>query len=157
MADEVSEQIAQAIFTEVATVTTGNGYTVTLIPNRPTGKDGYTPQDLLAIVEQEDPTENEELNVAGSPNAQGWKTVYTVDVWRAVDESSEVPLDKLLANAWADVVKAVMADDSHGGLAILTTPQARQTIYWEGGAFEGVSCPFEVDFRTNENDPTIAR
>ena len=157
MADEVSEQIAAAIFTKLQTVTTANSYTATLVPIRPTGRDLYTPQDLLAVLQQDDPTRNDEWSVSGNPVADAWDLAYVVDVWRAVDETSTVPMDKLLSNIWADVIKAIMTDETHGGIAIMTQPQPRVTTYYEGGAFEGVRCEFNVTYRTDQDDPTVTR
>lgn len=157
MADEVSEQIAQSIYTALQTVTTGNGYTLTVVAVRPTGRDLYTPQDKLAVLQQDDPTRNDEWSVSGNPVADAWDLVYTIDVWRAVDETSTVAMDKLLSNAWADVIKAIMADETHGGIALMTAPQPRVTTYYEGGAFEGVRCELSVTYRTDQNDPTVTR
>jgi hypothetical protein len=149
--EPVVEQIAQAIAAKLATITTANGYLLTVSqvvrPNR-TGM-LWTPKDLGVAVLQggAEPTA-----LTGSPLAIEWSQEFSLDLVARVSEASQTPLDQVLNRFESEVVKAVMADPQWGGLAINTELVRIDYPPAEGGV-EGVTIVVAVHYRVREADP----
>lgn len=131
------------------------GYTVDLSVEEPDATEGNRDRDGLAVV------------VAGSPEPvaegvpvqfSGWAQPYEVVVTRIRSEASDTPVRNLLAAAAADVVRALAADVTRGGLAHDTTFGSPAFDYVGADANAGVvTVPVTVHHQTYYNNPFRSR
>ncbi len=154
MATSIVERIAQAVATQLATITAANGYDNTVsdvIRPRRTGEN-YKPLDKNVVLMQQDAERDTENVAAGYPAGYAWKQSFTVDGIVRQSESSTLPMDQVLNSFVADIQKAIMEDVHWGGLAMDT--ELTSVEYPEPAqGFEGATIWFDVTLRVKENDP----
>lgn len=159
MATPIVEQIALAIKAKLLTVTTANGYNVTvsevLRPTR-TGVEA-SPQSYGIVLLQEDPTQDDELSYDSNVSVIGWNQPFSVTLAIWVSEKSETPIDSLLNTFVADVTKALMDDPQWNDLACYSNVTDYSNGKAEDGSWEGVQITYEVKYRVAEDDPYTAR
>ena len=155
MSQPIVEQIALAIATQIATVTTDNGYEVDVtevLRPRTRGID-KVPDHGGVILVQDDETEAEDYSVTGNPAGIGRRRIFNVGVVIRLSDSSETSFDAISNLFVADLTKALMADVHWGGLAIDSKIGDEQPMRADDGSFEGTALPLEVIYRVAENDP----
>jgi len=156
MATPIVEQIAAAVKTQLETVTVANGYQQSVAGvERPTRLGGFTPEDLLIILEQGGAEVDEENSAPGNPRRVAWRQTFVVTLIAQPPDDSAVPVETTLNTFRADVEKAIMADPSWGGLALSTMSDLAEPIPPEftDGAYEALAVQFVVTYRTPEDDP----
>lgn len=166
MPEPIVEQIAVAIKTRLLTITTGNGYQVSVAGVlRPTqlGIDAVAPRHLMIAMAQLD-ARLDELKahpLAASPDGPPlvhWIQPWSIACFIQTSESSSDPADTLLNRLRCSVEKALLVNPGWG--ATPTTPLAYETnvvgvdlFKITAGGFVGASVIVEVSYRTLETDP----
>lgn len=154
MAYPIVEQVAQAIVTQLETITTANGYennVNNVTRPRRTGEN-TRPQNLDIVLIEEDWDRNEDDDIVGAPSGIGWRVPFALDCVVRQAESSSLPMDQVINAFVADVQKALMADVTWGGLATDTELGAVEFASPEMG-FEGATVWVEVLIRVEITDP----
>ena len=164
MPEPIVEQIAVAIEARLLTITTANGYQVSVAGVlRPTqlGIDAVAPRHLMVAMAQLD-ARLDELKPAGrgpdgSPLAN-WIQPWSIACFIQTSENSTDAADTLLNRLRSSVEKALMVDIGWGPTP--TTPLATETnivgvdlFRITAGGFVGASVIVEVSYRTLETDP----
>lgn len=153
-------QIMTNLAAAIATVTTGNGYAVTVaaVHQPATVADfGRTPPgDYIVQLVQEDPEIAEEASYNGNPPRVGWRQPVSMDLIYRPSDAATGSLQAALNLFEAEVIKAIMADTTRGGLAIDTqlSPPRWWTDPSEGTV--GKTLMIVITYRHKENDPTTA-
>lgn len=146
MAYPIVEQISQAIKAKLETITSTSIVEVV----RPTREGGYTAQDSIVVLTQDDPTkDSESMNQVQIT----WIQPYYVDYYAKPSDRSTTPIDTICNQARADIEKALMSDKTWGGLAMDTVIESPEGFVTPDGAFEGVRVNVSVTYRTLETDP----
>jgi len=156
--DPVLEQIAAAIKTRLETVTTANGYNYSLASViRPPRYGPTTYANLTAVLMQEDPeVMGDDPYLEGNPVRVQFACMFIVYLFHLPSDTSTDAVDTVLNRLAADVTKAVMTDQTFGGLALPTTRvMPQQEFIPSQGAGCGVSVPIEVHYRVSELDPYV--
>ena len=151
MAEPVSEQIVAAVRTRLADFA---------LAKRSRGIATWLPKDLTVHISQGPMVPNEEQSCPGNPPAQAYDLPVIVSGITKPSESTDIPIDTFRNRMAADIVKnATDVDLWHqwGGLAVNTEIGTAEPYEDETGGFHGVSVPFLVTFRTDENDPYTVR
>jgi len=151
----IVEQIAEEIKATVETVTIANGYELDIGDVvRPT-RTGITatPDNYGVILLQLDPARGD-LDNPGNPPALSWRQPFALDLCVRPSDTVTTPIDRLINIFSAEVVKAIMADVTRGGLAIDTHLDELQFMRASDGTYEGVTMFIEVIYRVAENDPS---
>lgn len=155
--DSLKEQITAATVATLATICPNNGYAtdgVEVSRPRRTGEK-FAPKDKGILVLQGSCSRRRELDVLSSPAMIGWELEISCDLVLRVSEQSDEPMDRLLNEFEADVMKALAADPKLGGLAV--TSELGDSEYPPASAgLEGVTVWFHVFFRTRRTDPRAA-
>lgn len=152
MATTILEQIAAAIATRLATITTGNGYNWTTAgTKRPTRQGGYTPAEKQVLLIQDEPeivTENVPVG------HEQWIVEFEIQVQHnntATPGSAAATIHNMYAG---DVKKALGTDLTFGGLALgLHSPGPGIALEDRNGKFAGTSVPFPVELRHLLDNP----
>lgn len=155
MSYPIVEKIAQAIETALEAVTTANGYQVDVaevVRPKTRGIDRVPAHGGIVLV-QEESTSDDNYSAVGNPPAVGKKVTFYVAVIIRISESSDQSFDQASNYFVADITKALMADVHWDGLAIDSKIGVEQPMMAEDNSFEGTAIPFEVIYRTKENDP----
>jgi hypothetical protein len=159
----VEERIALQIAFRVAQVSKVNGYQVDLAGVvRPKKLGGYTPQDRLAVLVQEDP--DPDLTNAMPAEAEVRVQSFLIALFVAPSDRDATPVDTLTNLLAADVHKAVMTDpntdapwswlaDDEGQLAISARFLAPQSFQTKDGSFEGRVLDLSVRYAHVLGDP----
>ena len=156
MAYPIVEQIAQAAKTRLETITKANGYQQNVTVVRPTRTGGFVPDHLLIVLVQDNPTLLGDLE--GANSMKEWRQPFLAQcLVRTSDENTE-PVDTTINALRADVEMAlIVAPDWWSGLAMDCRILAPSGIVTQDGDYEGAQVPFEVDYRTDRDDPYTAR
>lgn len=155
----IVEQIAAAIANQLATITAGDDYLTTVAQVvRPSiiGAEGFRPRDLALVLTQDDPIRDTENDSIGNPNAIAWMQPFHVDCYRSA-VAGDGPIDTKVNAIHRDVVAALMADVTWGGLAINTFLMEPERFFTDDHAFDGVRVIIHVQYRVAENDPSVNR
>lgn len=146
MSYPIIEQIAQAIATQLATVTVGNGYNVTVAEVvRPTkgGTEDFEPSNMTVVLKQGDISQEDETQ----HQCIGWIVNFHIDCIARPSDTTTTPYDQTLNVFRSDVEKALMADSSFG---------ITKTYSWirpPTDIDDGIRVNLEVHFRTLETNP----
>lgn len=147
------EQILDALRTQLATITTGNGYENDIVNVQRWKQRGNSVQDTPCIViaageETKNPTPNP-LYTCDLP--------VFIDVWLAQEEDDETATDTLLSSLLGDVEKCVMANTTLGGLAndILIRGNAPFEGI-EGSPHAGIVVIIQINYEHLFSDPSSA-
>ncbi len=160
MADPVIGNLAEALVTQLATVTEANGYNVTLSSVARETRKGDNPRHLLAIVRQDYGDE------AGVEQGQGqaivtMPVIFIVKVYVQPSDRDVTPIDRLLNIVWADITKALASvwndeAQSLGSLAYNWTVLAPE-VFETDDRFNQILCRYAAFVRFNESDPYTQR
>jgi hypothetical protein len=160
MALPILEQIIDHLAATIATVTTGNGYTVTVSAvYRPAtlGDFGRTPPgDYVVQIIQDDPQEDPEIGYSSNPPRVGWSQPVQLDLLYRPSDGATESLQQRLNIFEAAVIKAIMTDPTRGGLAI---DSANAPGKWWVDPALGIcskTIVHTIRYRHKENDPTTA-
>jgi len=147
----ILERIARNRLDALKGVRVHAGYTIDLIAERPDAVDGNPVRDGLAVLTMGQPTRQGE----GVPvTLTGWDQPFEVACTRIRSQADESGMDVLLARLCGDVMRAVTADESCGGLAFDTWLDDPTFDYLGANANAGVvTVRFTVRYRTLFNDP----
>jgi len=154
-ADPIIERIAQDIQAAVAGITQAAGYNQDLVCKRPArlGLEGdVSPADGVAVLVQDDPQPDEAHSNYGNPDRMAWLVTFEVDACVVPADADDTPIDTLLSRVRADIEKAVMADETRGGLAVWTKPLGSMRFAYDAG-LPGIAVQFQVLYRTPSTDP----
>lgn len=159
MSVTVAESIAIEIQTRLETLIDGQELTQVVEVIRPLVRGDFTPEDNQIVVTQGDTEEVPELSYPGNPPATCWETTYNVRCRILPSEADTDTKGQLTNQFFADVIKAITtpAEIWHqfGGYAINARLGAIANNNSE--AFEGVTVPVIVQYRTDENNPYEVR
>jgi hypothetical protein len=155
MATAIVEQIAQAIATQLATITTDNGYALTVSEVlRPTRLGIDVSPDHYGIVLLAGQRQREtEYDRMGNPPAIAWRQTWSLDLCLRVSDDSTTPIDQLAHAFETEVIQAVFADRTWGGIA-LDTQYSGVEYLPAGEAYEGMTLLIDTIYRTEEDDPS---
>ncbi len=166
MAEPINEQIVEDIVTAVNTVTMANDYKQDLAAKRPIR--GNLEAESSAgngtiLVIQDSPEPPEKPYTEGNPPAQHWiLPVYLAAYILAPDPdrsgaaaADSDPIDTRINRAEADLIKAIMADPTRGGLATDTKIAAAERFN-DDANFTGVVLTLNVLYAVKETDPYTA-
>lgn len=145
----IIEQIAVALKAEIEAVSTVNEVIRPVI----TGV-SHRPSDHQVVLLAGERVRSEEASVMGNPPVVGWRQTFTADLFIRVSEDDTTPADTLANQFESEVVAGIMADFTHGGLAINTTLQGTEFTS-PSDEYEGVTLLFEVLYRVLETDPSV--
>lgn len=157
MSTSIKEQIAAAVLARLLTVTTGNGYEVSLSSvTRPDRKGkNWVPTHLAARLVQGDSmiVDDEE----GAVGFLTWEQDFVVRVYASPPESSTEAIDTVLNAAEASIWKAVMTDPrwTAGPAVLALDTRAGDVPSFDGqdGTYSVRFLTFTVLFRHRWNDP----
>ena len=150
MTEPLIERIALNLATTLATVTTANGYHQDVADViRPTrlADDGLV--DRRVLLGQGEPSEAEDSSEA----FKTWLQPFPAVLYVRPSEKDSTPVDTLVNRFRTDVEKAVMVDQTRGGLALDTLVRAYENVLSEDGALGGVVVHVEVLYRHRVEDP----
>jgi hypothetical protein len=158
MSFPADEQIGQAIATQLATLTTANGYDIELADViRPTRRPQLTPANMVAILqldtyEQGDP-ETDSLGIKTHRTG-----VWIIDVFVEPSDDDATPYDQLRSQAIAEVerclVEAMNANTrAFGGLGYNAELRAPQMLDAPEGGSAGIRVTLAVSYRYVDYDP----
>jgi hypothetical protein len=128
-ADCISSKISANIATTLANITVANGYKATVVTvemeriSERLNDDNTTPR--LPLIEICGPAIRLDRNSVHAVTGSDYADIQYVIVWKELvnDETlSDEPATKLMDNRAADMIKALMADQSRGGYGIETVP-----------------------------------
>jgi hypothetical protein len=152
----VVEEIAQAIKTRLETVTVANGYQQDVTVVRPTRLGGFVPSDLQIVLTQDDPTLLGDIE--GANSMKEWRQRFVANCLVRTSDTNTEPVDTTINTLRADVEKALMSSETWwDGLATDCRVLASEGFIMADGEYEGVAIPFELDYRTDRDDPYTAR
>lgn len=152
----IVEEIAQAIKTQLETVTEDNGYQQDVTVVRPTRLGGFVPSHLQIVLTQDDPTLLGD--VEGANSMKEWRQPFVANCLVRTSDANTEPVDTTINTLRADVEKALMSSESWwNGLATDCRVLAPEQIVTADGEYEGVAIRFELDYRTDRDDPYTAR
>lgn len=163
MATPIVEQVAAALATTVATVTTGNGYNYTIHTVRRWSRNNVKVEDikphLYCRIEQDQP-ELVQL-IASNPPVMELSYTFHVQVFISPSEEDQTAIDTYRNTVWGDVVKAVMTETYAGNdlQTLVREWRVEAPTYFESadGSYDGVDCQFTAFIRTSETDPFTQR
>lgn len=163
MSTPIVEQVAAALQTAVATVTTANGYNYTIHtvtrPSRKTVKEEDIRPHMYCRIERDTPDLVQTL--ASNPPILELAYVFHVFVFISPSENDHTSIGTYQETIWADVVKAVAAEfDAGNSLDTLVREWAvlpPQNFESESGSYDGIDIRFQAIIRTNETDPFTQR
>ena len=159
MSTPVVELIAQALATQLETITVANGYEVTVStvhrPVRlglPTALEAY---DI--VVQQDDPTLDEELE-DGVNGILQWIQPFLVQCFVRPSETSSDPVDGVVNVFRSDIEKAMLGSESWWVSGIVGTAVPNfENIITPDGQYEGGQSTLAVKYRVDRTDPYTAR
>lgn len=155
LADPIQERIAQAIEVEIDAITAGATYEISIAGvDRPTRKGGLMVSNLRAVLEVGARARVKELDTPGSPSGLAWIQTFAITVWvlEAPDAGYE-SFDTYKAHVAADVEVALMADPTHGSLAIDSDLSGFVPWAQFNESDDGITVFTEVLYRVSETDP----
>lgn len=156
MAYPIVEQIAQAAKTQLETVTIAHGYQQDVTVVRPTRTGGFVPSHLQIVLTQEDPTLLGDLE--GANSMKEWRQPFVANCLVRTSDANTEAVDTMVNTLRADVEKALMSSESWwSGLATDCRVLAPEQIITTDAEYEGVAIRFELDYRTDRDDPYTAR
>lgn len=156
MAEPIIWQIMTKIKTALDSITTANGYVydTTTVYRDPRPVEGSQQWKNLNLVFYAD---NSTRDVESEPlQHAGWRQGFGVDciVEPADTDLTTTPNDQVLFRLYSDVSKALMANAQWDGLAIDTEITPPEFFEIDGDAIQGITCRFDVQYRTLEGDYT---
>ena len=154
MAYPIVESIAQAIKTQLETITKAAGYENDVnhvVRPRRTGEQSR-PEHLDIFVTQDDWERDEDNDIVGNPAGIGWIISFSLDCVIRQSETSSLPMDQVINSFIADVQKAVMVDLTWGDLATDTRLGMVEFASPESG-FEGATVWIDVLTRVEITNP----
>ena len=150
----IKEQITAAVATALEAITVANGYQIDVgevVRPRRTGEN-FAPESYGIAVIQDAAERAEIYDEQSNPPIIAWRLAIACDCVLRLSEASDVPMDKALNQFEAAVQKCLMAEQTFGGLAILT--DLGPTHYPPaGGGIEGVTVWIYVTYRVSDDDP----
>jgi len=157
----VVEQIAQIVVARLEQLTVANGYKHDIADVvRPTVEGGYSPENLLAVVEQGDAEREKDHDYEGNPNRIAWGQPFVITLFVNASNKAAVPEDQLVNVFEADAIKALTAPDrwehfpdSGPDLAFEAEFRSPKRILTSDGAYAGTEVHLVVHYRHPENDP----
>lgn len=152
MSTPIIEQIAQAIETQLATITVENGYNYDLADVVRPPRKGIEPRHGLCVLEQGPKRPADEAAVG----TDEWIQPFFITLWIRSSDRSEVPVDTEVNLFGSDVEKAVKADTQWTSMAIDSWVSEGTPLESEDGAFDGIMIEFDVNFRHAFGDPYSA-
>jgi len=154
MAYPITEQVAQAIAVQLATITEARGYenTVNRVVRPRRTAEGNRPEPLDIWLVQDDIERDTDNDIAGNPAGIGWVVPFSLDLVIRQSEKSTLPMDQVINSFVADVQKALMVDPHWDNLATDTRLGTVEFASPESG-FEGATVWVEVLIRVEETDP----
>jgi hypothetical protein len=127
---------------------------------RPRRLNDYTPADGQIVVVQGDSEVVEDLSHGGNPPAIARRQTFNIRCHIINDERSRTTIDEITNTFAADVIKAVCLPAAtwhqFDGNAIDATWQPYELVSGDGG-LDGVNVPIAILYRTDEDNPYIAR
>ena len=151
MSEPVVERIMAEVRTRMATFATSF---------RSTRVATWQPKDMQINVYQGTINPNPEASCPGNPPAQGWDLEAIVAGMVKPSDFDTTPIDTFKNRMWSGIVTAATNAalwHQWSGLAINTTIGPVEEYTDETGAIAGVMVRFFITFRTDENNPTVAR
>ena len=163
--EPIIEQIAAAIEARLLTITTANGYQVSVAGVlRPTqfGIDAISPRNNLLVMVQADARLDEVKRHPPGPTGRDlidWWQPWVIGCYVQTSESSTDEADKLMNRLRSSVEKALLVDPGWGPTP--TQPLANETKLVTSeyfpidppGGYAGVAVVMEVSYTTLEKDP----
>lgn len=160
MADPIAKTIADTIVSRVnaGTYTAPYQLGTAYRPNRLQTNKAIDHLECRVVFAGGQP--NPEISHQGNPAAQGWTFSYDIVVFMLPSDTSEVPLDDIVATIHSDLVKAITTpqDTWHnwGGNAI-NSDYEMSVGASPDGAVPAAILTVNVHTRFSENDPTAFR
>ena len=155
MADTVREQIIAGIATDLATITTTNGYENTVVNVQRFMQSGLSVADVPCVIVNFD----EERKNQGPSDRAECDLRVTVDVWAVHDEDSVSGYTASLVDSLAgDVEKAIMSDTTRDGFA--RGCEIESVIPFrlaEGQPFVGATVSVKITYTHDISNPYTAR
>ncbi len=157
----ILEQIALTVVDRLETVTIANGYQQDIAEvQRPTRLGGYRARDLLAVVAQRSPEQDEENSTEGNPRGIAWDQPFEIALYRFPSDKDTIAIDTLINIFASDCTMALTGGagsdwQQFGGLAM--NAWMGESLYFgdTDGAFSGIVLVFHILYRISEIDPYI--
>lgn len=154
MANAVKEDVARAIKAVLLLINGTAPQTFTAAVVRPSRMDNVTPADSLLVLSQ-----SEDDRVLGFTDGNVcWRdiaVVYSIDCFCFPNPDSNADaIDMTRNEREADIIIALMADPSLGGL-VFKTSRCIETQWWDYTEFCGFTVRFEAHIRHKDNDPRV--
>jgi len=156
MPTPISELITQAIATQLATITTANGYEFSVADViRPRLLGDVTPlADRLWLIENEIVRDPESDSHSGTSGLYGYILAVSVIICIAPMETGSTSIGELTQIRVADVIKAMMAGPQWSGRADDTEPIGLVSIDHEAEPNYALArVDFDIRFRVVVDDP----
>lgn len=157
--EPITEKIELRAKARIATITEANGYTFDATAQREDPQRGQSPVDKLLVVSADDES-RDEPEVYGSAT---WLKPMTVTCYAVEADGSSTNLRARANRMASDVYKAVMTDpfwdDGTGTgtcLALNTFIRPPSSVPPPEGGVYAIQANFDIQYRTDENDPYSA-
>jgi hypothetical protein len=146
----VIEYIAANIETTINAITTGNGYSQTLIAGRVNAEDfaSVSPENGKVLIVQTD----EDLPERQAPLSRDTFQTFILVAFVIVSEDAAGSIDTLRNRVKADITKAMMAVPTRGNYAI-DTEIFETDFFKDDQGITGLAIPMRVRYRTKHDDP----
>jgi hypothetical protein len=152
MSEPIAEQIMAALRTRVAT------YRATTFRSSKIAT--WQPKNNTIHVFQEGIDDNPAIDCPGNPPAKGYTLNAVAAVILKPSDTDATAIDTYKNRSWAEVVKAITSVHlwhNWSGLAINTDLGQMEDFTGDDGSAAGVMVRLAIHFRTDENDPFVAR
>jgi hypothetical protein len=126
---------------------------------RPRRLNDFTPADGQIVVTQGSSEVSEESSHGGNPPAIARNQTFNIRCHVINDERDDTTIDEITNTFAADVIKAVTTGanwHNFDGNAINATIESFELISGDGG-LDGINVPITILYRTDEDNPYIAR
>jgi hypothetical protein len=126
---------------------------------RPRRLNDFTPADGQIVVTQGSSEVSEESSYPGNPPAIARNQTFNIRCHVINDERDDTTIDEITNTFAADVIKAVTTGTNwhnFDGNAINATIESFELISGDGG-LDGINVPITILYRTDEDNPYIAR
>lgn len=161
MSNPVAESIALELKSRIEAVTTANGYFYEVVEvYRPARRPQWSPRGGMIVLLQGDAQYNDDLSPQSNPPGIAWDQEFTLLGFIAADDTDETPVDALVNQAVADLIKGITIpaaswwtfDDN----AVAASFTGVERVVPDG-PLEAFTLNLTVTYRTDETNPYTVR
>lgn len=158
----IPEAIATELQSRIETVTTVNGYSLTVASVTRVSRDAreWSPKNLAVAITQPVDSRNTALDHEGNPPAEAHDLAFNIHCFVRQSKDSTVPDQTTENTLVASIIKAVTSPSdwfTFDGNAFNADWGTRQNYVTSEGEHAGATLPLIVQYRVSETDPFQVR